>query len=96
MFAEGPEYDSAVSLLGQGDYLRLRKAAKRWLDGHPEGDLREVVSDAIAAGRLAAAGQGGRRWRRDQPFMEYLITAVDGIARKAAYRRGPPPAGAPR
>ena len=68
----------ALSLLNGADHLRLLQAAEPEIAGTRYAAPEELVADA-----LAAAAQGGRPWRRGEPFMQYLLDTLRRVAADA-------------
>jgi DNA-directed RNA polymerase specialized sigma24 family protein len=91
MFATAEEVEAAIRQLSKADWLRLLEAASIVTQGSPFSAPRELLTVAISTTWLAAAGQGGRRWRVAIPFKAHLIMTMRGTAsdaRRAARRRG--------
>jgi DNA-directed RNA polymerase specialized sigma24 family protein len=90
MYPTAHEVRLAIECLTPADYIRLRMAARIYLGGSAYAEPRELVVDALATAYMAAAGAGGRRWKRGVDFMAYLVMTIRGLAsdsRRSADRR---------
>lgn len=81
----------AVDGLTAEDHVRLFKAAATCLGGTPYKSAEELVAAAVSQTYLSAAGDPGRRWPRDVPFIAFMVKTIRGLAsdsrKSASWRR---------
>ena len=73
----------AIAGLSPGDLVHLKKAARLCLPGTEYADPQELLNEAVVRTMNAVAGQPGRCWPTDVPFMAYLVQTMKGLASDA-------------
>lgn len=73
------EVAEAVRQLTELDYARLNAAAKIVMGGTDFNAPEELVKEVLTKTFLSANGEGGRRWKRNVPFMAFLHMTFKGM-----------------
>lgn len=74
------EVRAAIAALSNVDRYRLHKAATCCLPGTEYQAPQELINEAVMRTMNAAAGDRGRRWPKNVPFIAFMIKTIQGIA----------------
>jgi hypothetical protein len=78
--ASTDEIRHAIESLTPEESIRLRKVANYCLWGTGYSSPDDLLNEAVKRAMLAAAGQKGRKWPRDVPFVAFMIKTMQGLA----------------
>ena len=70
----------AIEALSNADNYRLAKAGRACLAGTEYADADELLNETFLRTLRRAAGEKGRFWPRDVPFVAFLIQTMQGLA----------------
>lgn len=70
----------AIMSLTAEDSLRIRKAARYCLWGTGYSTENDLIDEAVMRAMSAAAGQKGRKWPKDVPFVAFMIKTMQGLS----------------